>query len=168
MRFPQRIVRALLGALLFAVPAAAFDTDQTELQRVLEARCTQCHTLERVGIALDQGRDMDQIVEAMIARGAILPERDKQILGTFWGPSSRVESTPPEPLAPAITSAQAKAFAEVIERRCLLCHNRERIDEAIARRLPFEPIDQMMRRRGAVLTPEEQETLKIFWESPHR
>jgi len=169
MRFSRYVAPALAGALLY-VPAAlaGFDAGQDELQKVLEARCTSCHTLERVGLALEQGRNMDRIVEAMLARGANLSERDKQILGTFWGPASRGGEATITPVAPAVTAEQAQAFEAVIERRCLLCHTRDRIDEAIAQRLPFEPIGEMMRKRGATLTSQEQQTLKIFWEAPHR
>lgn len=157
----------LAGALLFSLPLCAADTDfKPPLQRVLEQRCTGCHTLERVGIALDQGRDLDSILQAMQARGAVLNEQDRQVLGTFWGPSAR--TTAVQPLAAPITKEQASAFDRVIEQRCLLCHTRERIDDAIARRLPFEPIETIMRDRGAVLSPEERQVLRTFWGKPHR
>ncbi|PLY02965.1 MAG: hypothetical protein C0624_07290 [Desulfuromonas sp.] len=160
---------AIAGALLW-VPFAwgsAYDP-APQLQQVLELRCTGCHTLERVNIALHQGRDLAELQAAMLARGAILSNEDKQILGTFWGqPSPVPQETADTPMAAPITAREAEAFERIIKQRCLLCHTRERIDDAIERRLPFEPIEKMMRARGASLTPDEQQTLQIFWGQPY-
>lgn len=169
MRCLKLLAPALAGALLFVPLAWGIQSDLApQLQRVLEQRCTGCHTLERVNIAIEQGRDLAEIQAAMLARGAILSSEDKQILGTFWGhPERAAQDQTQSPLAAPITAQDAQAFERVIEQRCLSCHTRERIDEAIARRLPFEPIEEMMRKRGVTLTPQEQQTLKIFWEQPY-
>jgi len=163
----------IAGALFLSSLGTADDFgSDPEVKKVLEQRCTTCHTLERVGIAMEQGRNLEGIITAMQQRGAVLSSRDRQILGTFWGSPTRDHSpaavTPQDPIAEAITAEQAQAFERVIEQRCLLCHTRERIDDAISRKLPFEPIEQMMRARGATLTPQEQQTLQIFWGQPHR
>jgi hypothetical protein len=66
-----------------------------EFQRVIETRCTVCHTRERVDVAIKKRQDIEKIEQRMRERGAVLSERDKQVLGTFWGNPLK------EPEAPA-------------------------------------------------------------------
>jgi uncharacterized membrane protein len=56
-----------------------------EFQRVIETRCTVCHSRERVDVAIKKQQDMEKIEQRMLERGAVLTEQDKQVLGTFWG-----------------------------------------------------------------------------------
>jgi len=172
MNFLVRCAPALLAGALLLSPLtlhAWLEEVSPQMNEVLLQRCTSCHDLERVGLALEQGRSLSEIQKAMLERGAILSDQDKQILGTFWGPPARnLDLQTQQPVASAITAQQAAAFNTVIEQRCVFCHSRERIDDAIARRLPFEPLEEIMLKRGATLTPQEQQTLKIFWEAPHR
>ncbi len=56
-----------------------------EFQKTIEARCTICHTRERVDAAMEEGQNLDALLQQMIERGAILNEKDKSVLGTFWG-----------------------------------------------------------------------------------
>ncbi|MDT8440212.1 MAG: hypothetical protein RQ723_00950 [Desulfuromonadales bacterium] len=57
----------------------------SELQETIEGRCTACHSRDRVDQALDQGEDLETLLQKMIERGAVLNERDRSVLGTFWG-----------------------------------------------------------------------------------
>ncbi len=72
-----------------AVPEAVHDVHRLpgndEFQRTIEARCTICHTRERVDSAFGQQVDLDALMQRMIERGAILNEKDRNVLGTFWG-----------------------------------------------------------------------------------
>jgi hypothetical protein len=54
-------------------------------QEIIEARCTICHTRERVDAAIRGQADLDALIQRMVERGAILSERDRKVLGTFWG-----------------------------------------------------------------------------------
>ena len=56
-----------------------------DFQETLESRCTICHTRERIDQALEEGEDLEALLQRMIERGAIVNERDKSVLGTFWG-----------------------------------------------------------------------------------
>jgi hypothetical protein len=56
-----------------------------DFQQIVDSKCTVCHTRERVDIAIRQGQDMGQVEQRMIERGAVLTEREKSVLGTFWG-----------------------------------------------------------------------------------
>lgn len=66
-------------------------------QSTIEARCTICHTRERVDEAIGQQQDLEALLQRMIERGAILSESDKKVLGTFWGsPLKEEQKNPPE------------------------------------------------------------------------
>jgi hypothetical protein len=85
-----------------AVPGAVHDVHRLpgndEFQRTIEARCTICHTRERVDAAFGQQADLDALLQRMIERGAILSERDRNVLGTFWGsPLKEGEAQPSDP-----------------------------------------------------------------------
>ena len=170
MSLPYRILSALaVVGLLWVAPSDAWLEEMPPVMNdVLLQRCSICHDLERVGMALSQGRSLAEIQEAMLARGAVLTEQDEQVLGTFWGQPS--EAPPPRAAAqgPSVDAATYRQFQQVIETRCTLCHTRERVDAAIARQDSVEAIEAMMRQRGAVLTEEESSILKIFWDTPHR
>ena len=56
-----------------------------EYRAVLQSRCTGCHTLERVEQAMMEGRSLDELIEMMRKRGAIVTEADKNALDPFWG-----------------------------------------------------------------------------------
>lgn len=63
-----------------------------EYRTVLETRCTGCHSLEIVEKAMRDGRSIDDLVELMRKRGAIIPAADKKVLGTFWGNPLKAET----------------------------------------------------------------------------
>jgi len=98
---------ALLVGLLFlpvaaaAVPGAVHDPhrlpENDEFQNTIEARCTICHTRARVDDAIGRQDDLEELMQRMIERGAILSERDQKVLGTFWGsPLKKDKATPAE------------------------------------------------------------------------
>ena len=60
----------------------------------------------------------------------------------------KVQITPPE--------------AKVIEEKCLVCHNRKRIDEAISERKNMEEVLLHMEKKGVVLTEQERRVLGVF------
>ena len=79
----------LLPVTAIAVPGAVHDVHRLpgndEFQSTIENRCTICHTRGRVDRALGQEEDLDVLLQRMIERGAIISERDRNVLGTFWG-----------------------------------------------------------------------------------
>ena len=111
--FASSLRLGVAGLLLFGLgapqkAAAADDAihdphrvfSNEDFQQTIEARCTICHTRERIEQALGEGKDLDALLQRMIERGAVLSERDKKVLGTFWGsPLSgdrQPESLPPQ------------------------------------------------------------------------
>ena len=91
----------LLPVTAIAVPGAVHDVHRLpandEFQSTIENRCTICHTRGRVDKALGQEEDLDVLLQRMIERGAIISERDRNVLGTFWGSPLKEEkpSSPP-------------------------------------------------------------------------
>jgi hypothetical protein len=91
----SRVRHLLFALLLLASPvmsAAATENlgahrvgDLDEFQRVVDISCTLCHTRERVDVAMRERQDMERLQRQMEERGAVLSERDKAVLGTFWG-----------------------------------------------------------------------------------
>jgi hypothetical protein len=67
-----------------------------EFQKVIDTRCTVCHARERVDIAIKKRQALENLQRRMIERGANLTERDKRVLGAFWGsPLKSRDSAPP-------------------------------------------------------------------------
>ncbi|MDH3997786.1 MAG: hypothetical protein OET90_03000 [Desulfuromonadales bacterium] len=91
----KRISTITLACLLLVAPVtvAAQETSNDEqrlnandeFKQTLDARCTICHTRQRIDTAQKQGEDLDALMQRMIEQGAELNERDKSVLGTFWG-----------------------------------------------------------------------------------
>ena len=92
----------MLPGAAAAVPGAVHDPhrlpDSDEFQNTIEARCTICHTRARVDEAIGQQADLEELMQRMIERGAILSERDQKVLGTFWG--SPLKKDPASPMEP--------------------------------------------------------------------
>jgi hypothetical protein len=65
-------------------------------QETIEARCTGCHSRERVDEAIRSQKDLTPLLQHMIERGAIVSERDRKVLGTFWGSPLKGEIPPAE------------------------------------------------------------------------
>jgi hypothetical protein len=91
----------LLPVSVIAVPGAVHDVHRLpgndEFQSTIEGRCTICHTRERVDKAIGEQESLDELLQRMIERGAILSERDQKVLGTFWGsPLKENETQPPD------------------------------------------------------------------------
>jgi uncharacterized membrane protein len=56
-----------------------------EYRDVLERRCTGCHSLVIVEKAMAEGRSINELIGMMAKRGAVIPQADRDVLGTFWG-----------------------------------------------------------------------------------
>ncbi|MCM2357791.1 MAG: hypothetical protein NDI77_06560 [Geobacteraceae bacterium] len=57
----------------------------------------------------------------------------------------------------------AQPALKVIEEKCLVCHNRKRIDEAVQERKDLEKILRRMEQKGVVLTESERRVMGHFW-----
>jgi len=53
----------------------------------------------------------------------------------------------------------------VIEEKCLVCHNRQRIEDAVHERKNMERITRLMEKKGAVLSEKERQVMNHFWKA---
>lgn len=151
-----------VGIAVAGVPATPPPSPgAASVEQVLERRCGQCHTRERIDRARQRGEDLGAIAARMEQRGAQLSAQEKSTLTAFWG-NPLLPSTPPA----AAEVGGLAAYRSLIETRCLQCHTRERIDEAIARQVPLQSVEAVLLRRGVVLDRGESEVLRAFWGKP--
>ncbi|MFA5515260.1 MAG: hypothetical protein WDA20_03150 [Desulfuromonadales bacterium] len=97
------LAAVFFGILLLGVrPAVAVDhlgahfRDPEEFQQVIDLRCTRCHTRERIEVAMQRREALEPLTRRMIGRGAVVTERDKEVLGTFWGSPLKPKNDSPE------------------------------------------------------------------------
>lgn len=76
-----------LGLLLCSSPLLAADQQisQQDFDQVINTQCVKCHTRERIDAAIKRGDKIEEILEKMLRFGVKLNERDRSVLGTFWG-----------------------------------------------------------------------------------
>ena len=164
MRLPLFLL--FLGSVS-AVVAAVPDTTPgperpaTSFEQVLAQRCGQCHTRERIDQARRRGAEAGTVLQRMEGQGVRLSPQERSTLSAFWGSPLKSEK-PTEP------GRDASAYRTLIETRCLQCHTRERIDQAIARQLSLQSLEALLARRGVTLNLRESEVLKAFWGEPLR
>jgi hypothetical protein len=58
---------------------------------------------------------------------------------------------------------QRSEATRVIEEKCLICHNRQLIEEAIKEREEMEQVLRRMEKKGVVLTGKERRVIGHFW-----
>lgn len=83
-KFSVLVLAGGLFAGLLAVPALAVDDEKT-FDQVIQKRCIGCHTRERIDQARLKGENLQVIEQKMLSLGAQLSEKDRSVLGTFWG-----------------------------------------------------------------------------------
>ncbi|PNU21687.1 hypothetical protein C2E25_00190 [Geothermobacter hydrogeniphilus] len=124
--------------------ALSTDRGMLEFQKIIDNKCTVCHTRERIDKALTRRDDAAAILERMGVLGADLTPAEKELLIAYWG------------------NDQFAEVNRIINTRCTGCHNRQRIDQALAAGRNLDEIQQKMIRFGARLSPKEQSVLGIF------
>jgi hypothetical protein len=53
--------------------------------------------------------------------------------------------------------------SRVIEEKCLICHNRQLIEEAIKEKQEMDQVLRRMEKKGVVLTGKERRVMGVFW-----
>ena len=68
-----------------ASAAAEFDEGLREYRRIIETRCVLCHTSDRIDEAITERLPFESVEEILLKRNVVLSERERNVLGTFWG-----------------------------------------------------------------------------------
>lgn len=88
----HRVVLLVIVVLVLPALALAADpNDPKEYREIIERRCTLCHSQERIEKSIAAGENMGEILSKMMRMGAQLTEREKEVLGIFWGPAGKKE-----------------------------------------------------------------------------
>jgi hypothetical protein len=76
-----------LSLLICSTPLLAADqtAGQADFDRIINEQCVKCHTRDRIDEALKKGDKIEAILEKMLRFGVKLNERDRNVIGTFWG-----------------------------------------------------------------------------------
>jgi competence protein ComEA len=154
---------AFLLALLFATPACA-QTAPTlppgEGRDLVASVCTGCHNLNTVVQIRDGAAGWRQFVNYMIMKGAQVSVHDSDTivayLTTNFGPNSPPAAGAPPP---AVVSLPAGTGKDLVEGRCVTCHDLTRVVTARRQRTDWEAIVANMVSRGASATAEERQAI---------
>jgi cytochrome c5 len=158
---------ALSGFLALAVAAAAssaFAQNANPLpagdgRDIVSVACSQCHYLGTIAKIRDGAAGWRTYVNNMVLRGAQLTpaEIDKVVdyLSVNLGPGANLP--PAKPVA--LPDGNGK---NLVETRCELCHDLERVAEVKRSRAQWPAIVANMVARGATATPDEAKTISDY------
>lgn len=165
MRIFSSIIALALGAALTAVasPSRAQQNANPlpagEGREIVAVACSQCHYLGTIAKIRDGAAGWRTYVSNMVLRGAQLTpaEVDKVVnyLATNLGPG--INLPPQKPVR--LPEGNGK---QLVETRCALCHDLERVAEVKRKKDNWGPIVANMVAWGAPATAEEAKTITDY------
>lgn len=159
----KKILLLLILTLLAATAGAlaAEPPDYIEFQKVLDDKCSRCHSRTRVDQAMAEHRDLLEIQQRMVKHGAVLDSREQQVLGVFFRGYE---------VKPAVGKIHDEdplgEYRSVVEKRCSGCHSLEIVEAAMRQEREFSSLALMMIKRGAVLNDRDLKIIQTFWGEP--
>ncbi len=119
--------------------------------------CSQCHTLSVIMAGRDGPIGWKKHVYNMVLRGAQLTPREAdtviQYLTTNYGPGA------PATTAVALPSGPGK---ELVETRCAVCHNLERVTIVKRQKRDWDTIVANMYERWGMSAPDEVQAIAAY------
>jgi cytochrome c5 len=157
---------SLLGAAIALCFAAAPARAQTapalpsgEGRDIVAVACTQCHNLNPLTAMRDGPVGWKRHVYNMVIRGAQLTPRDVDIvlqyLNTNFGPGQSLPPAKPIALVPG-------AGKELVETRCALCHDLERVTAAKRQKREWPGVVANMFERFGLSAPDEAGAISSY------
>jgi cytochrome c5 len=132
-----------------------------EGRELVAAVCTQCHGLGTIMAVRDGPAGWRQFVNYMIMKGAPVREGEAdaivQYLAASFGPA---QQPPPSPAS--LAALPTGPGRELIEARCVACHDLTRIVTSNRQKTEWEGIVANMVARGASASAEERQTLVAY------
>jgi cytochrome c5 len=126
---------------------------------IVAVACTQCHTLNPLTAMRDGPVGWKRHVYNMVIRGAQLSPRDVdtvlQYLNTNFGPGQSLPPAKPITLAPG-------AGKELVETRCMLCHDLERVTAAKRQKRDWPGVVANMFDRFGLAAPDEASAISSY------
>ncbi len=130
---------------------------------VVASVCTGCHTLNTIVQIRDGATGWRQFVNYMIMKGAQVSQHDSdtivQYLTTNFGPNSPPAVGAPPPVVASLPSGPGK---DLVESRCVTCHDLTRIVASRRSRPDWDGIVANMVNRGATAAPDERQTIVSY------
>jgi mono/diheme cytochrome c family protein len=128
-------------------------------REIVAVACSQCHYLGTIAKIRDGAAGWRTYVSNMVLRGAQLTpaEVDKVVayLSTNLGPG--INLPPQKPVT--LPDGNGK---QLVQTRCALCHDLERVAEVKRKKEDWAPIIASMVAWGAPATPEEAKTITDY------
>ncbi len=162
----KTLIAAVILTVLFAGGQVFAQADHDEFQRIIDARCSQCHTPERIEYAIQRGENFDEIMAKMIRFGARIDSREQEVLGVFWSGAQAV--APPAGEGPTVAGDPLGEYRAVLESRCTGCHSLDLVEKAMMEGRSMDELVDMMVKRGAIITESEKSALRPFWGTPFK
>ena len=160
----SRIVALLLPLALVTAAVPGYSQNANPLpagdgRDLVAVACSQCHYLGTIAKIRDGAAGWRFYVSNMVLRGAQLtpPEVDTVVnyLALNLGPGANLP--PAKPVA--LPAGHGK---ELVETRCALCHDLERVATVKRHKQDWPMIVANMVERGATATPEEAQTITDY------
>jgi mono/diheme cytochrome c family protein len=159
-------VSACLFLLLAAPPLHAQTPPALpagEGRDIVAVACTQCHGLGTIVQIRDGAAGWRQFVNYMIMKGAQVSDREAdtvvQYLTASFGPSSPLPAGAPPPIQASLPAGTGK---DLVEARCVTCHDLLRIVASRRPKADWDGIVANMVNRGATATPDERQTIVAY------
>jgi cytochrome c5 len=157
------IVSSIMAAsLLTAAPALAQPANVLppgDGRDLVATACTQCHALTVILAMRDGPVGWKRHVYHMVLRGAQLTPREADTVLAYlnenFGPGQRLP--PQKPVA-----LPAGPGKELVETRCTLCHDLERVTAAKRERREWDSVVANMLERYGVPAPDEARAISAY------
>ena len=132
---------------------------QGEGRDIVAVACTQCHALTPILTGREGTAGWTKHVHNMVLRGAQLSPSEAETVIRYltanFGPGAA-------PASKVAVTLPAGAGKELVETRCTLCHDLERVAVVKRPRVHWPAIVANMVARGATATPEEASTIATY------
>ena len=157
-----RLIAGALGALLLGLATPLYAQTPGALppgdgRDLVATACSQCHTLSVIMAGRDGPVGWKNHVYNMVLRGAQLTPRETetvlQYLVTHFGPGA------PATDAVALPGGPGK---ELVETRCAVCHNLERVTIVKRRKRDWDTIVANMYERWGTSAPDEVQAISAY------
>ena len=154
----------LFGAVALALVATTAANAQGQLpqgegRELVAVACTQCHALTPILAGREGLAGWKRHVHNMVLRGAQLTQSEADTVIRYLAANFGPGNAPPAKVAVTLPAGAGK---ELVETRCAVCHDLERVAIVKRPRQHWPAIVANMVARGATATPEEARTIAAY------
>jgi mono/diheme cytochrome c family protein len=132
---------------------------QGEGRDIVAVACTQCHVLTPILGGREGPAGWRKHVHNMVLRGAQLTPSEAETVIRYLAANFGPGAAPPSKVAVTLPAGAGK---ELVETRCTVCHDLERVAVVKRPRQHWPAIVANMVARGATATPDEAGTIATY------